>query len=325
MAWLGTLRPFQLFQVLVESVREKNLSTATLSTLHLHNHLTACHPDLMLLHALTSLFHLVDLFLVSALFSLALLPLFVGNACHDLHAFFCLLLFFIHLLLLEVFYLLLVLFFLLFDQTLLQPVFECFVPFFLLDLFLEAFLLFNAELLLFLECLSDQLAFFPLVHVMSALLVLLVQSGLLHNHFFKQVLLRFEKQDFFETLLMLFDAKPGVVVDLSLCKFNLIQTMHVKISFVLLTHLRLIFLSFEVNLRLTSLARIVGINVSLSGLIEAFKELLVYQVFSFLFFKIGFILFLVFSLPIRVRVFRLTLFSQVSVVLVSLFELSFLL
>ena len=124
---------------------------------------------------------------------------------------------------------------------------------------------------------------------------------------------------------MLFDAKPGVMVDLRLCKFNLIQTMHVKISFVLLTHLRLIFLSFEVNLRLTSLASIVGINVSLSGLIEAFKELLVYQVFSFLFFKIGFILFLVFSLPIRVRVFRLTLFSQVSVVLVSLFELSFLL
>ena len=101
--------------------------------------------------------------------------------------------------------------------------------------------------------------------------------------------------------------------------------MHVKISFVLLTHLRLIFLSFEVNLRLTSLASIVGINVSLSGLIEAFKELLVYQVFSFLFFKVGLILFLVFSLPIRVRVFRLTLFSQVSVVLVSLFELSFLL
>lgn len=124
---------------------------------------------------------------------------------------------------------------------------------------------------------------------------------------------------------MLFDAKPGVMVDLSLCKFNLIQTMHVKIIFVLLTHLRLIFLSFEVNLRLTSLASIVGINVSLSGLIEAFKELLVYQVFSFLFFKVGLILFLVFRLPIRVRVFRLTLFSQVSVVLVSLFELSFLL
>jgi len=124
---------------------------------------------------------------------------------------------------------------------------------------------------------------------------------------------------------MLFDAKPGVVVDLHLCKFNFIQTMHVKISFVLLTHLRLIFLTFEVNLRLTSLASIVGINVSLSGLIEAFKELFVYQVFSFLFIKVGLILLLVFSLPIRVRVFRLTLFSQVSIVLVSLFELSFLL
>jgi len=155
MAWLGTLRPFQLFQVLVESVCEKNLSAATLSTLHLHNHLTACHPDLLLLHALTSLFHLLHLFLVSALFSLALLPLFVCDARHDLHAFLRLLLFFIHLLLLEVLYLLLVLFLLLFDQTLLQPVFECFVPFFLLDLFLEAFLLFYAELLLFLECLSD--------------------------------------------------------------------------------------------------------------------------------------------------------------------------
>jgi len=149
----------------------------------------------------------------------------------------------------------------------LQPVFECLVPLFLLDLFLEAFLLFYAKLLLLLECLCNQLSFFPLVHVMGALLVFLVKSSLLQYHFFEQVLLCFVKQDFSESFLMLFNTQPSVMVHLGLCNFNLIQTMQVKRRFVLLTHFRLILFSFKVNLWLTSLASIVCINVGLSGFI----------------------------------------------------------
>lgn len=56
---------------------------------------------------------------------------------------------------------------------------------------------------------------------MSTLLVFFVQSGLLHDHFLKQVLLGLEDQHLAQSLLMLFDSEPIFMVHLKLCNFEL--------------------------------------------------------------------------------------------------------
>ena len=137
----GTLSPtlvclFKLFQVLVKSISQQDLTSTTLTPLHLHDHLASGHLDLLLLHTLTAFFHASNLFAVTSLLSLPLLPLLVCDSSHDLHALLGLLLFIINASLLVIFNLLLVGFTLLFHQTLLQPVFECFVALLLLDLFM---------------------------------------------------------------------------------------------------------------------------------------------------------------------------------------------
>ena len=161
--------------------------------------------------------------------------------------------------------------------------------------------------------------------MVGTLLVLFIEGRLLHYHLFEQVLLCFVDQDFSEALLMFFDTQPSVVVDLSLGNFTFMLAVHIKNRLVDRAHLRLI-LSLEVNLWVSVLACIVGINISLSCLIEALKELLIYQVLPLLVIEIYLIILQVFTIAVRfARVFRLPLLRQISVVLVALFELSFLL
>ena len=228
---LGALGPvlvslLKLLQILVQSIGQQDLSASTLSPLHLHDHLASGHLDLLLLHALPPLLHLVDFLFVATLFSLPLLPLFVSNACHDLHTLFGLFLLFVDASLLVVFDLLLVSLTLLLHQALLQPVFECLVALFLLNLLVQALGFLLSEQLLLLEGLADKLLFFPLVHAMRPLLVLLVQGRLFHDHLLEQVFFGLEDEDFAQALLMLLDAEPLVMLDLSLGDFLLTLAMH---------------------------------------------------------------------------------------------------
>ena len=144
----------ELLQVLVEAVSHQNLATA-LPALHLHNHLAACHLDLLLFHLLATLLHLVDLLFVAKLLSLSLLPLFVGDSRHDLHGLFLLLLLLFGLALVVVLDLLVARVSLLLDQAVFQPVLECSVALLLFDLFMQALLFLLTQLLLLLESLLD--------------------------------------------------------------------------------------------------------------------------------------------------------------------------
>ena len=220
-SWCGALSPafvgfLELLKVLVQPVSQQDLSTAALSALHLHDHLSTSHLDLLLLHSLATFLHLLDLLLVTSLLGLALLPLLVGDACHDFHRLLGLFLLLVNHFLIVIYDLLLVFLSMLFDQTLLEPIFEGLVSFLLLDLFLEALSLLLSQLGLLLECLLDKLALFPLVHAMASLLVLLIECCLLHDHLLKEIFLGLVHQDFAEALLMLLNSQPIVMTNLSL-------------------------------------------------------------------------------------------------------------
>ena len=163
---------------------------------------------------------------MATLFSLSFFPLFVGNACHDFHTLFGLFLFFFDAALLMVFNLFLVGLTLLLHQTLLQPVFESLVALLLLYFFVQTFGFLFSEQLLFLKSFSDKFLFFPLVHTMRSLLVLFVQSCLLHNHLLEEVLFGLPDEDFSQALLMFLDAEPLVVGDLSFGNFVFALAMH---------------------------------------------------------------------------------------------------
>ena len=260
----------ELLQVFVETVCEQNLSTTTLSSLHLHDHLAASHLNLLLLHPLTALLHLLDLLLVARLLSLSLLPLFVGDTGHDLHRLLRLLLLLFHLALFHILDLLVISLALLLLHTGLQPILEGEVTLLLFVDFNESFSLLLSELVLLFECLGDQLALFPLVHAMGTLLVLLVQSGLLEDHLLEQVLLSLEDEHLAQTLLMLLDSQPVVVIDLIFSKLCFALSMHVKHGLVLSTQpgLLVLLLVLEVNLGLSVLiTSVLGIDIGLSSLV----------------------------------------------------------
>ena len=262
----------KLFQVLVEAIGEQDLAAASLSCLHLHDHLAASHLNLLLLHLLTALLHLLDLLFVARLLSLPLLPLFVGDSSHDLHRLLGLLLLLVQAALFMLSNLLLVGFTLLLLQTSLQPILEGEVAFLLLIDLDEALLLLLSELLLLLQSLSDKLALFPLEHTMGTLLILFVQSGLLQDHLLEKVLLSLKDQHFAQTLLMFLDTQPVIVVDLNFGKSSLVLTVQVKHRLVLSTELRLrvrVLVVSEVHLGLSGLiTSVLGINVSLSRLVQ---------------------------------------------------------
>ena len=177
----------ELLQILVQPIGEKNLAS-TLPRLHLHDHLATGHFDLLLLHTLTSLLHLVDLFLMATLLSLTLFPLLVCDASHDLHRFLRLFLLFFKLTLMMIFDLFLARLSLLLYQAVLQPVLEGPVTLLLLNLFLKPFLFLLTQLLLLLQGFGHKFALFPLEHTVSALLVFFVEGCLLHDHLLEQVL-----------------------------------------------------------------------------------------------------------------------------------------
>ena len=199
-----------------------------MSPLHLHHELAALHFDLLFFHSLASFLHLIDLFLVTTLLSLPLFPFLVCDASHDFHRFLLLFLLFFDLSLVMIFDFLLVCLSLLLNKALLQPVFESLVTLFSFDLLMKALSFFLTELLLLSKGFTYELLLLPFVHAMSPLLVLLVQSSLLHNHLFKEISLSFEDEHLAKTLLMLLNAKPVVMADLKFGNFLLIMTMHVQ-------------------------------------------------------------------------------------------------
>ncbi len=105
---------------------------------------------------------------------------------------------------------------------------ESFVAFFLLDLLMKSLLLFLSQLMLLLESLGDKLALLPLVHEMSTILVFLIKSCLLDDHLLKKIFLGFEHKYLSESLLMLFEAEPGVVIDLFRSDLVLVFSVHIK-------------------------------------------------------------------------------------------------
>ena len=58
---------------------------ATVPALHLHDHLSTGHLNLLLLHFDAALLHLLDVLLVAQFLGFALLPLLESDARHDLH------------------------------------------------------------------------------------------------------------------------------------------------------------------------------------------------------------------------------------------------
>ena len=199
-----------------------------MSPLHLHHQLAALHFDLLVFHTLASLLHLINLFLVTTLLGFPLLPFFVGDACHDFHRFFLLLLLLFDLSLVMIFDFLLVCLSLLLNKALLQPVFEGLVALLRFDLFMKTLSFFLTEHLLLLEGFAHELLLFPFVHAMGPLLVLLVQCSLVHDHFFKEVPLGFEDEHLAKTFLMLLNTKPIIMAHLNLGNFLLFMTVHVQ-------------------------------------------------------------------------------------------------
>ena len=123
--------------------------------------------------------------------------------------------------------------------------------------------------MLFLEGLRDKFAFFQLIHFMSPVLVFLIESSLLYDHLLKQVFLGFEDKNLSESFLMLFEAEPGVMVDLLGGNFLLILSVHVQNRLVNVTQVRpLLDILREMDLRFSSA---ISINVSLSGLIQSLQ------------------------------------------------------
>ena len=205
---------------------------------------------------------------------------------------------------------------LLFDHACLQPVFEGFVALLLPNLLLESLLLFDSQLLLLLQSFGNQFAFLPFEHLVSSLLILLVEGSLLEHHLLVEVLLCLKHEDFPQTFLMLLDPEPLLVVDLGFGNFSLLLGVHVEDGLVHGAHLRLVFLS-KVNLRLG-----VGIDVGLGCLVETFEQLFVDYILALLFIEVHFVfvVFVAFAFSLF-SVFGGALVSQIGVVLVSLLQL----
>ena len=279
----------QLFQVLIESIGKQNLATTALSSLHLHDHLPSLHFDLMFFHLLAAFLHLVDLLFVASFFCFSFFPLFVGDSSHNLHRFFGFFLLFINVSFLMRFNLLLVSISLLLDQTLLQPPFECLIAFLLLDLFLKPLVFLLTKLMLFLKRLSDKFALFPLVHFVGPVLVFSIQSCLLDDHLFEEVLLCLEHEYLSESLLMFHESEPGVMVNLVFGNLVFLPSVHVKHGFVNAAELRLFVVIFisEVDLRIVTSA--ISINIILSSLVQSFQKLFVLDVLAILLVKVALI------------------------------------
>ena len=130
------------------------------------------------------------------LLSLSLFPFTIGYIGHDFHALFNLFILFIFPLLTEVLNFLLIDLFLLLDEALLKPIFESSLAFFILMLFLKPFVLLLSEFFLSLESFSDQFSFFPFIHALSSLLILLIEYCLLLDKFLIDVFLSFMDQNF---------------------------------------------------------------------------------------------------------------------------------
>ena len=124
------------------------------------------------------------------------------------------------------------------------------------------------QLVLLLEGLSHELALLPLVHAMHSLLVLPVQRGLLDDHLLVKVLLSLPDEHLSQTLLMLFNAEPLVVVDLGCGNFPLVLGVHVQDRLVDLAKLRLSHFLLELHFSLSLLVRNVAFQVGLSRLVE---------------------------------------------------------
>ena len=137
-------------------------------------------------------------------------------------------------------------------------------------------MLLDSELLLLFEGLADQFALFPLVHGVGSLLVLLVEGRLLQHHLLVQVFLGLEDEHFAETLLVLLDPKPLLVVYLRFGHLKLLLRVHVQDRLVNGTHLRLVLLS-KVHLRL-----LLCVDVGLSCFVEALEKFFVSNVLSLL-------------------------------------------
>ena len=169
---------------------------------------------------------------------------------------------------------------------------------------------------------------------MSTLLVLLVKSCLLNDHLLEKVLLSFVNEHFSEALLMLFDSQPVLMVDLGFRNVLFIANVHVQNALINDSELRLLDIISELYMRLIvavftiAVLSVLCVQVFLSRLVETFQQALVLQILPLLFVQIRFILFTVVAVVILVvfaGVLRLLPICEVAIVLVSLFELSFLL
>ena len=267
------------------------MAAASLSSLHLHDHLAPSHLNLLFFHALPTFFHFVNFLLVTNLFSLSLLPFLECDSSHNLHALLSLFLFFFIASFLMVLNFLLVRFTLLLHQALLQPILECFVAFLLLNLLLKALSFFLSEQLLFLEGLADQFLLLPFIHAMSSFLVVLVQCSLFHDHFLKEILFGLPDKDFAQAFLMLLDAEPLVVGNLRFSDFKFALAMHLEDTLVNLAHFRLIS---DVFLKVYLLAIFIYtsisiIDVSLGRFVQPLEQSFIVQVLAILLIHVGFL------------------------------------
>ena len=99
-------------------------------------------------------------------------------------------------------------------------------------------------------------------------MVLPVQRGLLDDHLLVEVLLSLPDEHLSQTLLMLFNAEPLVVVDLGCGNFPLVLGVHVQDRLVDLAKLRLSHFLLELHFSLSLLVRNVAFQVGLSRLVK---------------------------------------------------------
>ena len=138
----------QLLQIFVKTIGQQDLTSVSVSLLHISDALKSHPLRLLFVHSDALLVHAVNHFLVSRLFSFPLVPLFVLDLCNYPSVFFVLHFFFVYhtsFLCPNLFlnHLLAKL-----DQADLEPFFENLVALFLFKLYLKALFLFVSQLVL---------------------------------------------------------------------------------------------------------------------------------------------------------------------------------
>ena len=276
----------QVLQIFVHAIGEEDLTTTTRSAssptaLHFIDLLSAGHPDLLRLQIGLLFLHAIEFSLMTSFFALSFFPFLKGNFSHDLHVFFSFLLLLFKSFFLLLLHQLLPLVITLFDEAVLEPPLERLLAFLILKFLFELLSLLLSLFFFQLECIREQLSFFPGKHTLVTSFIFDLKLGLLLHELLKKVTFCFGNESLAQIPLMLLQTKPLVMR-----KFRLSSHFSVLINdgsvesahaFCILVFFFTVLSPFESD---TFIAIFVGFNLLLSDFIQALEQFLILKVFA---------------------------------------------